>query len=73
MKYHVYAVSYEELENKLNSLPTNERLFSVNTAGTQAVIITEDKSDVSTAEDLISKRQRLLENMNMRRDQGEIN
>lgn len=71
--YHVYVTNYEELENKLNNLPTNEKLFSVNTAGTQAIIITEDKSNANVAEDLISKRQRLLESMGMRSDRGEIN
>ncbi len=71
--YHVYVTSYEELENKLNNLPSNEELFSITSAGSQAIVITKDKSNINKAEDLISTRQRLLEQMNMRIDSGKIN
>ena len=72
--YHVYATSYEELEDNLNSLSEDEEVFTINTAGTQAIIITRDREDKKNkAEEMIRERQRLLENMGMRSDRGEIN
>lgn len=64
MKYHVHITTYEELENTLNQLPKNEEIFTINAVGTQAAIITEEKTDeIEKAEESIKTRQRLLETM----------
>lgn len=59
--YHTYVTSYEELEDNLNNLSVDEEVFAINTVGTQAVVITKDKKDTCKAEELLIKRQKLLE------------
>ena len=38
--YHVKATNFEELEKVLNELLETEELVTINTAGTQAVVVT---------------------------------
>ena len=64
--YHVYVTNYEELEEKLNQLPTTEEVIAINTAGTQVVVVTKGDKDTNKAEEMIKERQRLLEQMNAR-------
>ena len=70
--YHVYPASYEDLEERLNSLSSDEELFSVTPAGSQAIIITKDKKGTNSAEDVLRARQRLFEQMNLSTDRASL-
>lgn len=63
--YHVKATSFEELEKVLNELSETEELVTINTAGTQAVVVTKDKTSCTEEESIFKKRQKLLEQMNV--------
>lgn len=72
MSYCVHPTTYEQLESVLNSLPTEEEVFTIVPAGSQVVVVTK-KLETSQAASVLAARQRLLENMTMRSDHGEIN
>lgn len=63
--YHVKATNFEELEKVLNELLETEELVTINTAGTQAVVITKDKDIPTEPENVLEKRQRLLERLDV--------
>lgn len=59
--WHTTVTSYEELEQTLNELSPVEEVFSINTVGSQAVIITrETRTRANIAQE---KNRRLLERM----------
>ena len=57
--WHTYVTSYERLEQTLNDLPEGEEVFSINTVGTQAVVITRS-FDITTL-NIEKKKKRLFE------------